>query len=328
MWEECQRIFLSFQSSSILMEKKKTSDKKCLLSSHHILPFLTFLPLLEAQRPSWRWVLRGAGSEPGRESAGCSCVFFRAVSLLVTESAGRPPRSPAAPSVMEILRPLSSSLPSPALFALCRHSAFTFAPFKSLGGASSLLLSVRLIDGQPLPSALGASLSLGKPVRAALRYFAANTQVIFNKWENQQKRTNKQTESIFFCRCRWSSAFSKTSAASAVTIFETLRIISPGLLSRGASVLTLLYTLITKHDLQKSFLIFKKNKQTLNLYSTHCFLCFHITDLHGHMVLPCFLRRFCPFVFHPHKVLLVFEGAVGRRRAALWLLSSAKQDDL
>lgn len=139
------------------------------------------------------------GSEPGQDSAGFSCVFFRAVSLLVTQSSGRLPRSPAAPPVMEILHPLSSSPPSPALFALCRHSALTLAPFKSLGGASSLPLSARLIDGQPLPRALCASLSFGKPMRAALRYSAANTRVLFNKWENQQKKTNRVYCCTFLC---------------------------------------------------------------------------------------------------------------------------------
>lgn len=238
----------SFQSSSILMDKKKNADeKKCLPSSHHILPFLTLLPLLEAQRPAWRWVLRGAGSEPGRESAGCRCVFFRAVSLLVTQSVGRLHRSPAAPSVMEILHPLSSSLPSPALFALCRHSAFTFAPFKSVGGASSLPLSVRLIDGQPLPSALCAPLSFGKPMRAALRYSAANTQVIFNKWGKSAKR---QTNRIYCCTA--SSSLWRPGTPLQVLMefrilqnkccicswnfWDTLCIILASLLSRGASI--------------------------------------------------------------------------------------------
>lgn len=71
------------------------------------------------------------------------CLLPSSKSVSHTVSRPSPPslpRSPAAPSVMEILHPLSSSLPSPALFALCRHSAFTFAPFKWLGGVSSLPL--------------------------------------------------------------------------------------------------------------------------------------------------------------------------------------------
>lgn len=151
------REFLqSFQSSEVLQKK----NGFC-----HLITFYHF-------RPSHRYWKRTGLLEDECEEVSLFWAWpgvcrlrlcLLQSSKSVSHTVSRPslpslPRSPAAPSVMEILHPLSSSPPSPALFPLCRRSAFTFAPFKRLHGASSLPLSVRLIDGQPPPSALCASL--------------------------------------------------------------------------------------------------------------------------------------------------------------------------
>lgn len=79
--------------------------------------------------------------------------------------------SPAAFLVMEILHPLSSSLPSPTSFSLCRHSTFTFFLLSNPSVAHlHLALSAKLIDSEPSLGALCASSFLQKLIRATVSY--------------------------------------------------------------------------------------------------------------------------------------------------------------
>lgn len=102
--------------------------------------------------------------------------------------------SPAAFLVMEILHPLSSSLPSPTSFSLCWHSTFTFSPFRSLCCASSLALSVKLIDSEPSLGALCASFFLQKLIRATVSY---SRLPLYCKSTNDERR--KQIGSVMEC---------------------------------------------------------------------------------------------------------------------------------
>lgn len=155
---------------------------------------------------------------------------------------------------MEILHPLSSSLPSPPLFALCRYSAFTFTSLKSLAGVSSLPLSVGLIDGQPLPSALCASLSFGKPLSCTLLLFCKYASVFLGSGKINRK--DKQIVSLQTVFCVLFALTSYDSSAGANGFQDSTKSLQPESLCR--ILLTLLYTLITNHESQILFILQKK----------------------------------------------------------------------